>query len=41
LEVGLLKERLNFTVEYYDNRTYDVLANIPIPNSVGATNGTI
>ncbi|MET3128745.1 TonB-linked SusC/RagA family outer membrane protein [Arcicella rosea] len=41
MELGLFRDRVSFSVEYYDNRSYDVLANIPIPTSVGATNGSI
>jgi TonB-dependent starch-binding outer membrane protein SusC len=41
MELGLLKDRISLSIEYFDNRSYDVLANIPIPTSVGATNGTI
>ena len=38
LDMGLLQDRLSLTVEYFDNRAYDMLAPIPLPYSVGATN---
>lgn len=41
LDMGLLRDRLSLTVEYFDNRAYDMLAPIPLPYSVGATNGSI
>ncbi|MFD2570860.1 SusC/RagA family TonB-linked outer membrane protein [Spirosoma soli] len=41
IDMGLLQDRLSFTAEYFDNRAYDMLAPVPIPYSVGATNATI
>jgi TonB-dependent starch-binding outer membrane protein SusC len=41
VDLGLLGEKLSFTAEYFDNTAYDMLAPVPIPYSVGATNGSI
>lgn len=41
LDFGLLKDKLSFTVEYFDNRAYDMLASVPIPTSVGSTNASV
>ena len=41
LDVSLYDNRLSFTAEYFNNTAYDILAPVPIPYSVGATNGTI
>ncbi len=40
-DLGLLGDKLSMTIEYYNNTAYDLLADIPIPSSVGATNTTI
>ncbi len=41
LDMGLLRDRLSLTLEYFDNRAYDMLAPIPLPYSVGAINTSI
>ena len=41
LDVSLYDNRLSFTAEYFNNTAYDILAPVPIPYSVGATNGAI
>ena len=41
VDMGLLRDRLSLTAEYFDNRAFDMLAPIPLPYSVGATNGSI
>ncbi len=41
LDMGLLRDRLSLTLEYFDNRAYDMLAPIPLPYSVGSTNTSI
>ena len=38
LEMGLFDNRVNFTLEYYSNKTTDVLENLDVPNSTGRTN---
>lgn len=37
LDLTLLDNRINFTFDYYSNRTDDVLENLEIPNSTGRT----
>lgn len=37
LDVSLLNSRINFTVEYYSNRTEDVLETLEVPRSTGRT----
>lgn len=37
LELGILKNRLNVTVDYYDKRTTDLLYNVSIPGITGFT----
>ncbi|MEQ8238131.1 MAG: TonB-dependent receptor [Cyclobacteriaceae bacterium] len=37
LDGGVLKDRLTFTVDYYINKTKDLLLNRPLPGSVGFT----
>ncbi len=34
-DIGLIKSRLNFTVDYYDKYTYDLLLNVPVPYRSG------
>lgn len=41
LDMSLLRDRLSLTLEYFDNRAYDMLAPIPLPYSVGSTNTSI
>jgi TonB-dependent starch-binding outer membrane protein SusC len=41
LDVNLYENKLSITAEYFNNTAYDILAPVPIPYSVGATNGTI
>ncbi len=41
VDMGLLNDQLALTVEYFDNRAFDMLAPIPLPISVGATNGSM
>jgi TonB-linked SusC/RagA family outer membrane protein len=41
VDLGLFADKLSITAEYYNNTSYDVLANVPLPYSVGATNGDI
>jgi TonB-dependent starch-binding outer membrane protein SusC len=36
LDLGLLKDRLVFTAEYYTNKTTDLLARIPVPLTYGS-----
>lgn len=36
LDLGLLNDRFSLTVEYYNNKTNDILARIPLPLSVGS-----
>lgn len=36
VDLGLFRNRLNVTVEYFNNKTTDLLARIPIPVSVGS-----
>jgi TonB-dependent starch-binding outer membrane protein SusC len=35
IELGLLKNRINLTVEYYSSETKDLLLNLPIPDITG------
>jgi TonB-linked SusC/RagA family outer membrane protein len=37
LDLGILKQRITLTTEYYDNRSKDLLYNSPIPASSGFT----
>jgi TonB-linked SusC/RagA family outer membrane protein len=37
LDIGILKQRITLTAEYYDNRSKDLLYNTPIPSSSGFT----
>lgn len=37
MDLGLFKNRINFTFDYYSNRTDNVLENLEIPNSTGRT----
>lgn len=37
LDLGLLKDRIHFTIDYYSNRTDDVLSNLEVPRSTGRT----
>lgn len=41
IDMGMLQDRLSLTLEYFDNRAYDMLAPIPLPYSVGSTNASI
>jgi TonB-dependent starch-binding outer membrane protein SusC len=41
VDVNMFNQKLGFTVEYFDNTAYDMLAQVGIPYSVGATNGSI
>ncbi len=41
IDVNMFNQKLGFTVEYFDNTAYDMLAEVGIPYSVGATNGSI
>ncbi len=41
IDVSMLNDKLGFTIEYFDNTAYDMLAQVGIPYSVGATNGSI
>jgi TonB-dependent starch-binding outer membrane protein SusC len=41
LDMTMLDNRLSFTVEWYSNKSNDLLAPIPIPLSVGSTGGAI
>ena len=41
LDMSLFHDQLALTVEYFDNRAFDMLAPIPLPYSVGSTNTTI
>jgi TonB-dependent starch-binding outer membrane protein SusC len=41
VDVNMFNDKLGFTVEYFDNTAYDMLAEVGIPYSVGATNGSI
>lgn len=36
IEVGLLRNKLNITVEYFKNKNNDLLAGVPIPLSIGS-----
>jgi TonB-dependent starch-binding outer membrane protein SusC len=36
LDLGLMNERLRFTAEYFNNKTSDLLAPIPIPLTIGS-----
>jgi TonB-dependent starch-binding outer membrane protein SusC len=36
LDLGLMNDRLQFTAEYYNNKTSDLLAGIPIPLTIGS-----
>ena len=36
VDVGLMKEKLKFSAEYFDNKTSDLLAGIPIPLTIGS-----
>ncbi|WP_246162334.1 SusC/RagA family TonB-linked outer membrane protein [Sphingobacterium phlebotomi] len=38
IDVGMFKNRLLFTVDYYDKRTYDLLLNASLPPSIGYLN---
>lgn len=38
LDAVLLKGNLDFSIEYYNNKTIDVLVGVPIPYSVGSLN---
>lgn len=38
LDMGLWRDRLTFTMEYYDRRTNDVLMSLAVPPSTGFTN---
>ncbi|MGL1446710.1 hypothetical protein ACSTJA_23520, partial [Vibrio parahaemolyticus] len=33
VDFGILKNRLNFTVDYYDRKTTQLLLNVPVPLS--------
>lgn len=35
-DIGLLKNRLTFTVDYFDRQTEDMIVSVPIPGYVGA-----
>ena len=37
-EFGILKGRLNFTIDYYNKYTYNLLLNVPVPNRSGFAN---
>ena len=46
IDIGFLKGRINFTMDYYNNRTEDILENLSIPISTGrssvkANGGTV
>ena len=41
VDMSLLENKISLTAEYFNNTAYDILAPVPIPYSVGATNGTI
>jgi TonB-dependent starch-binding outer membrane protein SusC len=38
IEIGLLKDRLSFVVDYYKKNTKDVLVRVPIPQAGGSQN---
>lgn len=38
IDLGLFKGRINFTLDYYNNRTEDILENLSIPVSTGREN---
>jgi TonB-linked SusC/RagA family outer membrane protein len=41
LELGLLKNRINMTIDYYTRRTKDLILQTPIPSSAGFTNSSM
>ena len=41
VDMSLFENKLSFTAEYFNNTAYDILAPVPIPYSVGATNTSI
>ena len=46
VDIGFFKGRINFTMDYYNNRTEDILENLSIPISTGrssvkANGGTV
>jgi hypothetical protein len=36
IDLGLMNDRLKFTAEYYNNKTSDILAPIPVPLTIGS-----
>ena len=41
VDMSLFDNKISFTAEYFNNTAYDILAPVPIPYSVGATNTNI
>jgi TonB-linked SusC/RagA family outer membrane protein len=41
LEIGLLRNRFSAEIDWYNRRTYDIIAAVPIPDYVGAGNDPI
>ena len=41
LDLALFNNRLEFTAEWYNNRSEDLLYNVPVPESAGVSNSTV
>jgi hypothetical protein len=41
IDLALFNNRIEFTAEWYKNKSQDLLYNVPVPSNAGVSNATV